>query len=150
MSRSMLLFARCAAVFAALALGVFYVSCILPIDRNIVSMKACAGAFLGGYLAMTAALLVLPSTRKLDLGILCGVLLSLALMAQLGLFALHRAPMPHLSEAMSGGMGILASVLPVYIASVRRQAREKRSVSQWVAARKMVSPAGSGQVILPH
>jgi hypothetical protein len=139
MPRSTVIFIRYLALAGALSLSGIYLKLSLPMDGNVISLKACIVAFLGTYLTMTTGLLLFNRLRKFDIALICWAALSGAMLIQHTLAYISLSPIAHISEAISGVMGILACLLPLCVATIRGEARGDRQSKKYIEARSMVT-----------
>lgn len=145
MSRTSVIAIRYSSLVLAIGLSAIYLSVVLPIDRNMMDLKACIIFFLATYFLMTGGLLVFNRLRKFDIALICWAALSTIIMCQLGLYEIGLTSLPTTAEPISGVMGIMASLLPVCVANIRGEARQDRHNIKQMAVRRMVG--GSTQLM---
>jgi hypothetical protein len=141
MSRTTVIAIRYSSLAIALGLSAIYLKLVLPMDQNVMDLKASVIFFIGTYLLMTSGLLVFNRLRKFDIASICWAALSGVVICQLGAYKLGLAPTPHLAELISGVMGILASLLPVCVANIRGESRGDHYVTKYLRVRHMVTAA---------
>lgn len=139
MSRVAMITLRFTGIFAGLACSAAYAFLVLPLNETIVHYKWCALEFLTAYFLMTTGLVVFPRVRKFDLAIYCWVIVAAALLGQFFLSGFHLIAIPRMPQGLSGGMGILSAILPMYLVEIRGDARERRRNSKIITTRKSLT-----------
>lgn len=148
MPKSVLMYIRFCIIAYTAALCTLVSNYLMPNDKDVLDLASCVAEFISAYFLMTLLTLVFIRVRKFDLGLISGALLATSLLCQYAFFLSGQAPFPHVSQALSGAMGLLAYLVPMSVAKIRGEVRHDVQVARVVEAHRSIAPSHATHLIV--